>query len=64
MKAVCPNNPAHKEFLTPAHVMEDWKVDDKGNFIASMGAIQTDHGPNPDNIWGCVECGAEATVSR
>lgn len=63
MKAVCPNNKEHKEFITSAHVMQDWKVDEQGNFLAVTDeSVQTSHGPNPDNTWTCVACGAEAKV--
>ena len=33
MKAVCPNNPNHNRFITVAHITQDWKVDENGNFI-------------------------------
>ena len=63
MKAVCPNDPSHKKFITVAHVTEDWVVDEKGNFIESLGAIETVHGPDEGNIWSCNTCGADAEVS-
>jgi succinate dehydrogenase/fumarate reductase-like Fe-S protein len=63
IKAVCPNNPKHKEFLTTAHVMEAWKVDEHGQFIAVVKGLQTEHGPDPGNIWNCHKCGAQATVT-
>jgi hypothetical protein len=63
MKATCPKDPTHKEFITTAHVMEDWKVDEHGNFIEQLEVIQTDHGPDPDNNWTCAICGAEAEVT-
>lgn len=62
MKATCPNNPSHNRFSTIAHVMEEWEVDESGNFVAVIDSLQTDHGPDPDNIWCCLECGAEAKV--
>jgi hypothetical protein len=64
MKAQCPKDPTHKEFITTAHVMEDWKVDEHGNFIEQLECLQTDHGPDPDNNWTCAICGAEAEVTR
>jgi hypothetical protein len=60
--AVCPKNPAHQRFVTTAHVMEDWVVDQNGSFKESLGSIQTTHWPDVGNIWTCHECGAEATV--
>lgn len=64
MKATCPNNPNHKRFGTTAHVMELWEVDEEGAFIRTIESLQTDHGPDPDNIWECLECGAQAKVAR
>ena len=65
MKATCSKNPKHKEFVTTAHVMQDWKVDEEGNFLECMTeCVQTDNGPDPDNIWTCAVCGSKAEVSR
>ncbi len=62
MKAVCPNNPEHKRFSTVASVMEEWEVDENGNYLITIESLQVNHGPNPDNIWRCLVCGAEAKV--
>lgn len=63
MTAVCPNNPNHKTFITCAHVKQYWKVDEHGNWISTVDdSVETSIGPNPDNIWTCSECGAEAIV--
>lgn len=64
MKAVCPKDPMHDKFLTTAHVMEEWKVDNAGNFLEVVESLQTDHGPDPDNEWSCAICGEKATVTR
>jgi hypothetical protein len=61
--AVCPTDPEHKEFITTAHVMEDWVVDEHGSWLSTMESIQTDHGPDPDNTWYCRTCGADAIVT-
>lgn len=65
MKATCPTNPEHKEFITVAHVSQDWKVDDEGNFLEVSGpdAVDTVAGPHSGNSWECTECGAEANVT-
>lgn len=63
IEARCPKNPKHKKFHTTAHVMQLWEVDEKGNFIAVDQELQTDHGPDAGNIWTCVICGEEATVT-
>ena len=64
MKATCPNSEEHKAFTTVAHVSQDWKVDDEGNFLACVGDIEVIAPPNPYNIWTCEECGAEAEVEE
>jgi hypothetical protein len=62
MKAECPNKCKVKRFVTTAHVVEDWEVDEEGNWESTLGNSETTHGPNPHNTWTCLECGAEATV--
>lgn len=62
MLAICSNNSSHKKFVTVAHEMHDWEVDEKGDFVKDLGCVQTTHGPNKDNIWTCAICGAEAIV--
>ncbi len=65
MKAVCPKNAEHKQFVTVAHVTEDWVVDEEGHFIkinADNDTQVVEH-PRVGNTWECYECGAIATVS-
>jgi len=63
MRAVCPNDPTHKEFITVASVMQDWKVDENGEFLDAIpGGECVLHKPDPGNIWTCTACGAEAVV--
>jgi hypothetical protein len=64
MKATCPNDPNHKEFLTVAHVTEDWVVDEFGEFVEIWDQNQTEvvANPHPDNTWTCKICGATAVV--
>lgn len=63
MKAICPKNKDHKEFITVAHVTQDWRVDEKGNFLKVVDdCLEVTHDPNKDNIWSCAICGAEAIV--
>jgi hypothetical protein len=42
--------------------MEEWLVDETGNFIKVSASLQTTHGPDAENIWTCAVCGAEAEV--
>lgn len=63
-RARCPKDPAHKRFVTSAHVVEDWVVDENGDFLEKAGdAIEVAAGPDPGNTWTCHECGAEAEVN-
>ena len=66
VKATCPRNPAHKLFVTVAHVTQDWIVDEQGEFqrLTEDAAGETTHGPDPDNTWTCNACGIEAKVER
>jgi hypothetical protein len=62
MKATCPKNPKHRQFVTVASVLEEWVVDEHGNWISTEQALQTNHGPDSGNIWTCFICGAKARV--
>lgn len=63
MKARCPKNPDHKKFVTTAHMMEEWVVDDTGNWTETLRSLQVDHGPDPDNSWECAVCWEKAEVT-
>lgn len=60
-KHICPKC-GGKEFITVAHVAQDWKVDEFGNFIKEMETTETVAGPDDDNIWTCANCGAEGVI--
>ena len=61
MKAICPNNENHKEFVTSVNVVADWKIDSKGNYLESLDdCVELIEGPNQYNTWECIECGANA----
>lgn len=63
MKVICPNNKEHKEFATTAHVTQEWKVDDSGEFIETINdCLEVTHTPDRDDCWNCTVCGAEAKV--
>ena len=64
MKAVCPNNKNHNEFITVAYVSQDWVVDSEGEFIRECDCEnQTLHRPNSGNEWTCGICGEQAIVT-
>lgn len=59
MKMICPKCGGN-EFITTAHVMQDWKVDASGNYLETInGCVQVDRNPDPDNIWTCCRCGSD-----
>jgi hypothetical protein len=59
--AYCPKNKKHKLFLTTAHVVQEWKVDQYGNFHSSIkDALEVVSEPDPSNTWTCYLCGTEA----
>lgn len=62
MKATCPNNPEHKEFLTVATVLEEWKVDERGEWLETCQTLDPVHRPDPGNVWTCCVCGEQAEV--
>lgn len=65
VKAICPKNKEHDEFYTTAHVMQEWRVDNEGNFIEVVeDCLQTTYGPNKDNTWLCAICGSVAEVKE
>ena len=64
MKKICPVC-GGKEFVTTAHVTQDWKVNGKGEWLETVtDFVQIDHGPDPDNIWTCCRCEAEAVDEK
>ena len=62
MHAKCPSNPEHKLFVTVAHEMHDWVVDEDGEFVEDLGCVQVSHDPDSGNIWRCAICNTEAIV--
>lgn len=64
MKVTCSKNPLHDQFVTSAHEVHDWIVDEAGNFIEDLGCREVAHKPDPDNCWFCRICGNDAKVER
>lgn len=53
----CPNC-GSKSFLVSAHVVQDWVVDEDGDFISVYDdCVEVAHFPDDDDIWGCNNCG-------
>lgn len=62
MRAVCSKSAYHARFITAAHVRQDWVVDRAGNFLDVVSTTETVHGPDPEQVWVCAVCGAQASV--
>lgn len=61
-KHICPKC-GNRTFSTPAHVMQDWKVDEDGEFIECLqDCMQVSFPPRDENIWNCTECDGEGVI--
>jgi len=60
--AKCPKKCKSKQFVTTAHVMEEWKVDEHGEYIERIQFLEVSHDPDAGNYWTCAECGTQAIV--
>lgn len=54
--AVCPRDVSHKTFFTTATVMEEWLVNEFGDFIKSNATIDVADEPDVRNQWLCCAC--------
>lgn len=53
----CPQC-GHTEFLVTAHVTQDWRVDENGDYIdMALDCVDVTHWPNDEDIWECAKCG-------
>lgn len=63
MIAKCPIDRTHKQFQATAHVMEEWLVDENGDFVEVIETgMEVIHWPTPEDLWFCHNCGEEAIV--
>lgn len=59
-KAVCTKNPKHKQFYASAHVVQDWMVDEQGNWVkTTCNCSEITHSPDSEDVWQCAICGAD-----
>ena len=66
MKATCPKNKKHKKFITTVHIVQEWVVDEHGNFIEKEDGgecLDVVKDVSPDNDWHCKICGAKANIA-
>ena len=64
MKAhVCTKCGNKKRFYATAHVVQEWIVDEDGEYIDTYDdCVVVAHYPDDDDIWYCAECGEEVEV--
>lgn len=54
-KHICPNG-CKDGFFTTAHIMQEWKVDEEGNFIElEQDCLEVTSSPQDENIWTCAK---------
>lgn len=59
---VCPNGCDSRQ-ETVVSVLQPWSVDAEGQLLERLSANDdTISGPNNDNKWTCLECGAETEL--
>lgn len=60
VKKRCPMC-GHDLFVVSAHVVQDWVVDDTGDFVSvSADCVEVTHRPDDSDIWECEHCGFSA----
>lgn len=63
-KMVCPNG-CNANFITSAHVMQEWEVNAFGEFQEVVSdCLQVTHPPDQCNLWICSICGAEGVLVK
>lgn len=63
IEAECPKCLSY-EFITTAHVQEEWLVDSNGKYIENYEHVHVLRPPDPGNIWYCAKCHTEAVVKE
>ncbi|MEK3955778.1 MULTISPECIES: hypothetical protein [unclassified Psychrobacillus] len=63
MKARCPRNTSHQQFIAIANVTQKWVVDEDGKFQKEIKILEVVHGPDTHNVWNCAICDTKAIVS-
>ena len=56
----CPKC-GNKTFVVTAHIVQEWKVDEGGNFEeVTEDCVGVLHSPDNEDVWECEKCGYEA----
>lgn len=64
LRAVCPNDPAHKRFFTTAVEIHEWDVDEFGECVKDNGISDILRYPDSSVAWVCIVCTIEATLEK
>lgn len=62
MKLTCPRCEGQTRFEVTAHEVHDWIVDEDGDFVEDKGCTEMSHKPDSQDVYSCVNCGADAKV--
>lgn len=61
---ICPKC-GNKRFYATAHVVQEWLVDEDGDFIqCTEDCLEVNTFPDDDDIWICSKCGYDAPGSE
>lgn len=61
---ICPVCGGHR-FITVAHVVQEWEVDELGNFESvTEDCLEVVSDPDDGNTWTCTNCGAKAIIQN
>ena len=59
----CVGNPEHKTFRADATVREEWILDQRGDFVESLGWLATLEEPSAaDQVFTCASCVKDAKI--
>lgn len=59
---ICPHC-GGKRFSTTAQIVQEWIVDERGNFISvETDRLEVTSEPDDANIWLCTQCGYEGVI--
>ncbi len=65
LRATCPNNPKHEEFVVVLYVPQKWIVARDGFLLGQDDYIESDpQPPTVDDVWVCWRCGDRAKVEE
>lgn len=61
-KHICPKC-GNREFYTTAHVVQEWRVDENGEYLdTAEPCLEVVAEPDDDNIWLCTKCMTDGVI--